>query len=313
MVITVTLNPALDKTMVLDGMEIGEVNRTVSARNDIGGKGINVSKVLNAFGTSSIATGFLGGSTEDLFRQELKRLLIDDRFVRVEGTTRTNIKLVDIKNNTNTDINEPGPEISSEELEQFFRVFGESVSEGDIVVLSGGILPNIRTDIYARLTRRAKDKGAKVIVDAEGEALKLALTELPYLIKPNEKELASYLGKEKLSEAEIIHEAKELVAKGIRKVLVSRGQNGSILVTENSVLIGHGIKVMVKSTVGAGDSMVAALVHAEMLQLDDFETLALAQATGAAAVTTEGTRACTREEVDSYLMSAREKIEEVLK
>lgn len=313
MVITVTLNPALDKTMVLDGMEIGEVNRTVSSRNDIGGKGINVSKVLNAFGMRSVATGFLGRSSENLFSQELKRLMIDDRFVRVEGTTRTNIKLVDIRNRTHTDINEPGPEISSEELEEFFRVFEESVREGDMVVLSGGILPNIRADIYAVLTRRAKDKGAMVIVDAEGEALRLALAEIPYLIKPNEKELASYLGKEVLSEMEIIHEAKEFVSKGIRKVLVSRGHNGSILVTENGVLIGHGSKVKVKSTVGAGDSMVAALVHAEMHKLDDFETLALAQATGTAAVTTEGTRACTMEEVDCYLKSAREKIEEVVK
>ena len=163
------------------------------------------------------------------------------------------------------------------------------------------------------MTRKAKEKGAKVVVDADGEALSHALKEIPYMIKPNEKELAAFLGKEALSEEEIIEEAKAFVKKGIHKVLVSRGEKGSIFVTENTVHIGRGIKVEVKSTVGAGDSMVAALVYAEERKLDDYETLVIAQATGAAAVTTEGTEACTREEMEKYLTIAREKIEEVKK
>ncbi|HSR04591.1 MAG TPA: 1-phosphofructokinase [Proteiniclasticum sp.] len=310
MIITVTLNPAMDKTMILDGIEIGEVNRADSVRNDVGGKGINVSKVLKALGTDSMATGFLGGILEDLFHKELKKLEIEDRFTSVEGNTRTNIKLVDRKNNTNTDINEPGPIISSSELEQFLRVFNEALHEGDLVVLSGGIPQNIPSDIYGTLTRKAKEKGAKVVVDADGEALSHALNEIPYMIKPNEKELGAFLGKEVLSEEEIIEEAKAFVKKGIHKVLVSRGEKGSIFVTENTVHIGRGIKVEVKSTVGAGDSMVAALVYADERKLDDYETLVIAQATGAAAVTTEGTEACTREEMEKYLTIAREKIEE---
>ena len=313
MIITVTLNPAMDKTMILDGIEIGEVNRADSVRNDVGGKGINVSKVLKAFGTDSVATGFLGGILEDLFHKELKKLEIEDRFISVEGNTRTNIKLVDRKNSTNTDINEPGPLISSSELEKFLRIFNDAVHEGDLVVLSGGIPQNIPSDIYGTLTRKAKEKGAKVVVDADGEALSHALKEIPYMIKPNEKELAAFLGKEVLSEQEIIEEAKAFVKKGIHKVLVSRGEKGSVFVTENTVHIGRGIKVEVKSTVGAGDSMVAALVYAEVRKLDEYETLVIAQATGAAAVTTEGTEACTREEMEKYLTIAREKIEEVKK
>ncbi len=313
MIITVTLNPAMDKTMILDGIEIGEVNRADSVRNDMGGKGINVSKVLKAFGTDSMATGFLGGILEDLFHKELKKLEIEDRFISVEGNTRTNIKLVDRKNSTNTDINEPGPLISSSELEKFLRIFNDAVHEGDLVVLSGGIPQNIPSDIYGTLTRKAKEKGAKVVVDADGEALSHALKEIPYMIKPNEKELAAFLGKEVLSEQEIIEEAKAFVKKGIHKVLVSRGEKGSVFVTENTVHIGRGIKVEVKSTVGAGDSMVAALVYAEVRKLDEYETLVIAQATGAAAVTTEGTEACTREEMEKYLTIAREKIEEVKK
>ena len=178
------------------------------------------------------------------------------------------------------------------------------------MVLSGGIPQNIPSDIYGTLTRKAKEKGAKVVVDADGEALFHALKEIPYMIKPNEKELGALLGKEVLSEEEILEEAKAFLKKGIHKVLVSRGEKGSIFVTENTVHIGRGIKVEVKSTVGAGDSMVAALVYADERKLDDYETLVIAQATGAAAVTTEGTEACTREEMEKYLTIAREKIEE---
>lgn len=310
MIVTVTLNPAMDKTIILDGMDIGEVNRADSVRNDIGGKGVNVSKVLKVFETDTIATGFLGGVSEANFRRELEKIGIEDRFISIQGNTRTNIKLIDRKNNTNTDINEPGPFIRSEELKRFIQVFDEAVHEGDLVVLSGGIPLNIPSDIYGRLTKIANQKGAKVIVDAEGEALHHALEEIPYMIKPNEKELSAFLGKEILSEKEIIEEAKNFVKEGIQKVLVSRGDKGSIFVTRDSVLIGRGIKVKVKSTVGAGDSMVAALVYAEEQKFNDYETLVLAQATGAAAVTTEGTEACTREEVEKYLMIAREKIEE---
>ncbi|MFH5836933.1 1-phosphofructokinase [Proteiniclasticum sp. C24MP] len=313
MIITVTLNPAMDKTMVIDGIELGEVNRADSVRNDIGGKGINVSKVLRSLGTDTLATGFLGGNIEDQFRKELKNMGILDQFISIQGNTRTNIKLVDRKNETNTDINDPGPVISSEELETFISFYDETVEKGDIVVLAGGLPPNIPQNLYGRLTRMAKEKEALVVIDAEGESLHHALLELPYMIKPNEKELADYLGKEALTEEEIIHSAQYLVEKGIRKVLVSRGEKGSIFITELSTLKGKGLEVQVKSTVGAGDSMVAALVFAENEKLSDFETLALAQATGAAAVATEGTKACTREEVEKHLAAAREKIEEVKK
>lgn len=311
MIITVTLNPAMDKTMVIDGIEIGEVNRADSVRNDIGGKGINVSKVLKSFGTDTLATGFLGGIMEEPFRKELMHLGIEDRFVSIKENTRTNIKLVDKKHETNTDINEPGPMISSTELEEFIRFYEHTVDEGDIVVLAGGLPPNIPLNLYGRLTRMAKEKGALVVIDAEGEPLKHALVELPDMIKPNEKELASYLGKDTLTEEEIVQAAQSLVEKGIRKVLVSRGEKGSVFVTGKSILKGKGLEVQVKSTVGAGDSMVAALVFAEKEKLNDSETLALAQATGAAAVATEGTKACTREEVEKYLAAARDKIEEI--
>lgn len=311
MVITVTLNPAMDKTLILDDFTTGEVNRVVSVRHDIGGKGINVSKVLKEFSIDSVAIGFLGGIFEEVFRKELKKRGIAERFVSVAGSTRTNTKVVDRKNGIYTDINEPGPVITKGELEKFYSLYDGIVKAGDVVVLSGGICQGLPGDIYGILTRKAKAKGAKVIVDAEGEYLRQALLEGPDMIKPNDKELAALVGKEQLTEEEIIIEMKNLLKNGLEKVLVSRGEKGSLLVTRKGTYKGEGLKVEVRSTVGAGDSMVAALVYSELEHLDDRRTLVMAQAAGAAAVMTEGTEACTLDDVKKLLVYAEDKIMEV--
>lgn len=310
MVITVTLNPAMDKTVVLDGLQVGEVNRLLSARNDMGGKGINVSKVLNEFKVPSTAIGFLGGALEENFRKELKRLGISDQFISISGETRTNIKIVDEKNKTYTDLNERGPQITKGEINKFLKVYESLLKDKDIVVLSGGLCPGVSEDFYGTLTKIAKDKGAYVIVDAEGEALKYALTQKPHLIKPNEIEFSGLYGEIELSEEEMIFKAKQLIHKELDKVLISRGEKGSLLITKNQVLVAKALQVPVKSTVGAGDSMVSALVYSFMHNLSDKDTIAMAQSAGASAVMTEGTKACTIYDVEKKLELAKEKIED---
>lgn len=311
MVITVTLNPALDKTLTIDGLETGGVNRVTSVRHDIGGKGINVSKVLREFGVDSICTGFLGGILEDVFRKELEKRGIQADFVSVEGSTRTNIKIVDVMKNEYTDINEPGAVISREELEAFLRKFETLVKEGDIVVLSGGVSPSVPKDIYRRLTELSRARGAYVLVDAEGPLLEEALKAKPDVIKPNDRELSMLMGKEIGSDEEILDAARQLRMQGIGKVLVSLGGDGSLLVTEDGALRAKGLKVPVKSTVGAGDSMVAALVYAKLKGMTDKETLGFAQASGAATVMLEGTKACTLGQVENLLEESESKIMEV--
>lgn len=308
MIITITLNPAMDKTLMLDGFQVGEVNRVKSLRHDLGGKGVNVSKVLKEMGTDSTASGFLGGPLEEVFRGELMKLNIRDGFISISGNTRTNTKIVDLRSYAITDINEPGPSISEKELEEFIAAYERLLGKEDVVVLSGGLPPGVPVDIYKRLTRLAGEKGARVVVDAEGEALSQALKETPFMVKPNEKELAGLSGRDRLSLEEIIFEAGKLISMGISKVLVSRGEKGSILVTRGLILLAEGLKVPVKSTVGAGDAMVAALVHALEKDLDDADLLALAQAAGAAAVMTEGTKACSLLEIQAHLDEAASKI-----
>jgi 1-phosphofructokinase len=308
MIITVTLNPALDRTLVLGELKTGEVNRVTSSREDIGGKGINVSKVLSELGIPSKATGFLGNNLERFFIEELQSSGIENNFISISGNTRTNIKIVDEKKNENTDLNEAGPFISEKDLNSFYTRFETLVKENDLVVLSGGAAPGIPKDVYAVLTKKARDRGAKVIVDAEGDVLRYAIKEKPFMIKPNHQELADYCGKKTLSEEEILKEGSMLIESGIDMVLVSRGEEGSILFSKECIMIAEGRRVPVKSTVGGGDAMVAAMAYGIMSGYDLKEMFALAQASGTAAVMTEGTTAPTKSEIERFFLDATQNI-----
>jgi 1-phosphofructokinase len=305
MVITVTLNPAMDKTITVDNFTLGAVNRVSSIRLDVGGKGINVSKVLKNFEVSSVCTGFLGGVWESTIENELVSRGIGSAFVHIEGSTRTNTKVVDTVNKVFTDINEAGPNIDADNLESFLKSYESLCSQEDIVVLAGGVSPSVPVDIYATLIRIAKEKGAKVILDADGELLKRGLEEKPDIIKPNEHELSKLFNINKDSLDEIIGAAQKLRESGISKVLVSLGEHGSLFITDTGIYQAKGYKVPVKSTVGAGDSMVAALVYSLLNNLDDEATLKFANACGAASVTLEGTEACTLEQVNNLLNTTK--------
>ncbi|AKN30004.1 phosphofructokinase [Clostridium carboxidivorans P7] len=310
MIITVTLNPALDKTITLNGLSIGNVNRAITTRQDIGGKGINVSKVLKNFHVNSLCTGFLGGNLENVFIQDLKKRELSNEFIHIKNETRTNTKIVDSLSNTNTDINEPGPNISEYELEAFINKFKSICNKGDIVVLSGGVSPSLPDDIYLQLTKIAKAKEALVILDASGNLLEQGIKACPDIIKPNDHELQKLLNLSDVSDESIINAAKQLNSQGISKIMISLGEKGGVFVTKNGVYKCHGLKVPVKSTVGAGDSMVAAIVYSLLNNYGDEETLRFATACGAASVSLEGTQACTLEQVKKLLIDVKCEIKE---
>lgn len=301
MVITVTINPAMDKTLIIDNFSIGEVNRVSSLRYDIGGKGINVSKVLKNFGVESICTGFLGGIWKDTFEKEFKNRAITHEFVTVQGDTRTNTKVVDLVNTSYTDINEQGPTISNEELQTFINKFENLCSSDDIVVLSGGVCPSIPVDIYATLTKIAKSKGAFVILDADGELFTHGLKAKPNVIKPNDVEFEKLFNRKFNSNDDLISAAKELIADGIDNILLSLGSKGALYITKEGSYFAKGLKVPVKSTVGAGDSMVSAIIYSLINNYDNENLLRFAVGCGSATVTLEGTEACTLEQVNQYL------------
>lgn len=301
MIHTLTLNPALDKTVVIPGFQVNSVNRIVSLRLDPGGKGINVSKVIQKMGGTSRATALLGGSTGQLIREMLEQQGIDVDCVKIPGQTRTNLKVVDPDRKTNTDINEPGCALSAEQTQSIYHHFLEQVQAGDIVVLAGSVPVDTKPDIYAQYITACRRLGAKVFLDADGALFAQGVLACPYLIKPNNDELSRFVGHPLESLEEIKEAALTLTATGIRKVVVSMGGQGALYVTKDICLYAPALSVPVGSTVGAGDSVVAALALAEEQELSAADALALATATGAANVMCSGTQAADREKINALL------------
>ena len=299
MIITVTLNPAIDKTVTISNFTAGEVNRIETLRSDVGGKGINVSKCLKELGCESTAAAFWGGEAGRSGEAQLRESGVESLPVFIEGTTRTNMKIIDPEQGTNTDINEPGPQISPEELEQLIQKLDEKLNQGDILVLAGSIPAGISPDIYKELTIRYKEKGVKVFLDADGESFAEGIKASPYLIKPNIDELSRYAGEKITDIRGILKAVKPLLQSGIEKIVVSMGAQGAVFIQKGRILIASSLNVPVLSTVGAGDSMVAALAYGEEKGLDEKKTYKLSMAMGAASVMCSGTQAPKASTVES--------------
>lgn len=298
---TVTLNPALDKTVQVPNFAVDQVNRITWLRQDAGGKGINVSKVIAKLGGESTAIAVLAGQTGKWIADILGENNIKVQAISVPGETRTNLKVVDTEGGTNTDINEPGPEVTDTVLDQALADLIAKTSVGDIVVLSGSLPRGAAADTYGRWTRALRDAGLKVYLDADGAALSAGLEQKPYFTKPNDHELSTMLGRELADVDAIAAAASEIVAGGIETVCVSMGGNGAVYATADEVWYAGPVKVQVGSTVGAGDSVVAAFAFADAQGLSTEDALRLAMATGAANVMESGTQAAERSVVDSLI------------
>lgn len=301
MIYTVTLNPALDKTVEIPGMALDTVNRITSMRTDPGGKGINVSKVIAKLGGESCAVGILGGESGRTLLAALEREGLRTHFRFVEGQTRTNLKIIDRALHTNTDINEPGLTVSPADLDALLRDLLGMVREGDIVVLAGSLPQGAPQDTYRVWTAACREKGARVCLDADGVLLAEGLKAAPYLIKPNEDELSRLVGHRLTDTDELIAEGRRLLKGGVTRVVISLGERGALYLRGNEVLYAEGLSVPVGSTVGAGDSVVAALAYADSLGMSDEDAVRLSIATGAANVMCSGTQPAEREAVEKLL------------
>ena len=301
MIYTVTLNPALDKTVEIPSLTIDSVNRITTMRTDQGGKGINVSMVIDMLGGKSVATGILGGDTGHNILSALDKMGLESDFLFVEGETRTNLKIIDPVCKTNTDINEPGVTVSEEILNQLKEKLLAKLQAGDIVILSGSLQKGSPENTYNVWVTDCKKAGAKVFLDADGKLMANGMEAGPYLIKPNNHELSGLMGKTLETPEELAEAARELMKKGIEKVIVSMGGKGALYVTKDEVLYADGLKVPVGSTVGAGDSVVAALAVAEEAGMTLEETVRLSTATGAANVMCSGTQAAEYSVVEELM------------
>ena len=305
MIYTVTLNPALDKTVEIPGMALDTVNRITEMRTDPGGKGINVSKVIAKLGGESCAVGILGGESGKMLEKLLENENFTTQFRFVEGQTRTNLKIIDREGHTNTDINEPGLTVTAAELDALLRELLAEILPGDIVVLAGSLPKGAPQDTYRSWTAACKKAGARVFLDADGALLAEGIKAAPYLIKPNDGELSRLAGKKLETLEELTAEGRKLLERGIERVVISLGGRGALYLRKGSTIYAEGLRVPVGSTVGAGDSVVAALAYAEAQGLSEEEAVRLSTAAGAANVMCSGTQAAEREAVEALLPKVR--------
>ncbi|HYF83866.1 MAG TPA: 1-phosphofructokinase [Clostridia bacterium] len=306
MIKTVTMNPAVDKTVEIVNFRVGAVNRISSLKLDAGGKGINVSKTIKALDGSSLATGILAGKTGEYIKSYLDQMGVDNDFTFVKGETRTNVKVVDRLNHTNTDINEPGIiDITQEDLSSLERSIFDRMGKDDILVLSGSVPSNVSSGIYREWTERAGKSGVKVLLDADGELLREGIKARPCLVKPNINELERLLSRKLANIDEVAYAAKSLLDTGIEIIAVSLGADGAVFVKKDKAIYAEGLTVDVRSTVGAGDAMVASLALAFIRDYTFEKAVTLSVATAAANVASSGTQPPRLEDVLRYESQVR--------
>lgn len=256
MIVTLTLNPSLDRAVEVERLVPGTVIRATPARLDPGGKGVNVSRALLAASIPSRAVLPVGGPEGDQLVRLLRAEGVDVVAVPVAGDTRSNITLAE-PDGAITKINEPGPTLSADELEAVAEAIVAATGSADWLAACGSLPPGVSDDYYARLTRRLVAVGTRVAVDTSGPALMAAVEAGPTVVKPNREELAEAVGAPLHSVGEAVEAAQVLRAKGARDVLVSLGSDGALLVSEHGVVSGDSFVAEPRSTVGAGDALLA--------------------------------------------------------
>lgn len=278
MIYTVTLNPSIDFIVRLENLELGSVNRMESDDKYAGGKGINVSRILKRLNIDNTATGFVGGFTGRFIEESLQTEGITSNFVHVEEDTRINVK---VKAGLETEINGPGPHISSEKLAELETILA-ALTEKDTVVFAGSAPSNLGNQVYNTLIPLARKAGAQVVCDFEGQTLLDSLRYGPLLVKPNNHELADIFGVELNGLTDIEKYARQILAKGAQNVIISMAGDGALLVTPDSAYFAKPIKGNVKNSVGAGDSMVAGFTGEFVKSGDPVEALKWGVACGTA-------------------------------
>jgi 1-phosphofructokinase len=260
--LAITLNPAIDRTITIPNFEAGKVNRVQGEYLNAGGKGVNVASSLADVGHTVAVTGFLGRENSAVFERLFARKRIADHFVRLEGETRVGIKITDPVRKETTDINFAGAEPLPSDIVTLRAAIDQISAEW--FVIAGSLPPGVETTIYRELAQSLKARQKKVALDTSGETLNHAIEALPTLIKPNIHELEALVKRPLPSREAVVEAARELVAQGIGTVVVSMGHEGACFVGSEGVFFATPPEIEVRSTVGAGDAMVAGMVSAKL-------------------------------------------------
>jgi len=270
MIYTVTLNPTLDITYLLEEIRYGEPLKAQRVIKTPGGKGINVSRALKSMGMDSVAMGLVGGHVGDEFLDYLQEEGLILQMVRIKNDTRSNVIVLGQRDRRELMIKAAGPPVEPTETDKITGLIFNIASAPEVLVLSGSLPPGVNDDIYQSLTKEGKSRGSKVVLDSSGPPLSLGIKAAPYLIKPNLDELGELAGRKMTGQREIVDFCRNLNSEGVQVVVVSMGSEGAILVTPDVVMKGT-VPPVQADTVGAGDSMVDGIgpVLAGSLSLED--------------------------------------------
>ncbi len=297
MIVTLTPNPSVDRAVVIDALRRGEVHRATSSRVDPGGKGVNVSRALAAQGAATLAVLPAGGPEGHVMEELLDAAGVARRSVPVAGSLRMNISVLE-PDGTTTKLNEPGPHLSPDEVEALLEATLAAAEDAAWVVGCGSLPPGAPADLYAGLVTRLRGRGVRVAVDSSGAPMPLAVAARPHLIKPNHEELAELVERPLPTLGDVHAAARDLVSDGIELVAVSLGGDGALLVTADEAVHARATITAPLSTVGAGDCMLAGLLHGLSSGRSAADALAGAVTWGAAAVTLPGSRVPAPHDLD---------------
>lgn len=298
-IVTLTLNPAIDKSSSVDHVVAERKLYCDAPRFEPGGGGINVSRAVRKLGGDSLAIYPSGGAAGETLQQLLSREGLRHRPVPVKGWSRENWIVLETATGLQYRFGMPGPELSSGEWQACLEQLFSGEVRPDYLVASGSLPPGVPDDFYARVARLGKQHGARVVIDAAGEPLRLALREGVFLIKPNIREFREMVGAGGDDEAKVLGLAKKIVLEGQSEVvLISLGAAGVLLVSDSGVERLHPPTVPIVSKVGAGDSMVAGAVLSLARGNPLREAVRFGVAAGTAAVMTPGTELCRRDDAE---------------
>ncbi|MFC5451560.1 1-phosphofructokinase [Paenibacillus aestuarii] len=282
MITTVTLNAAIDKTYYVQQFASGGVHRVVRQIAEPGGKGNNVAKVAKLLGADVTATGLIGGSSGSFIETQLAARGIRTSFIRVPGESRVCLNIIDEHTGVSTELLEQGPDIAADHVLALKNTLRSLAAESSVVVLSGSLPPGAPAALYADLIGVIQAAGAHAFLDTSGAALSSGLEAQPYFVKPNEQELAAWMGRELASEAAWTEAAAKLAGAGIAQVCVTLGSRGTIAIIDGAAYRVHPPLIQAVNTVGCGDAFVAGMAYAEERGESPLEKLRIATAAAAA-------------------------------
>src|SRR3989339_421523 len=304
-ILTVTLNPVIDKAVIVPGFKVGhdfrEENMSVSA----GGKGINVSQVLAHIGVKTIATGFLGVIGGSYIKEELLKQSIENDFTMIEGTVRTSFTIIDPENSKLTRILERGPKVKLSDINKFKNKYSALLNRVSVVVMSGRSVQGANNSLYGQLIRMAKQKKVLTVFDTSGEPFPIGLKEKPFMIKPNVDEAEELLGRRIRSKREICMALKEFKERGIELAIITDGSRGAFLYDKDRLIHAIPPKISRKSPVGCGDAFIAGFIGSYIRNKSLEECVALAVACGAANASSIDPGEVSRQRVIQYFKQVK--------